>query len=47
MVDMSKAKASRDDFAVVMDQNFAEFEFPDDFVTDVWSIIQTTKMARK
>ena len=43
MVDLSKDKTSLDDFAVNMHSQLGEFEFPDEFIGDVWSSIQTAK----
>ena len=40
MVDLGKGKANVDDFAVAIDDNLGEFEFPDDFVIDLWTAIE-------
>ena len=45
MVDLSKDKTSLDDFAINMHSQLGEFEFPDEFIGDVWSSIQTAKTA--
>ena len=47
MVDMGKSKPTVDDFAVIMDENLGEFEFPDDFVIDVWTVIDGLKSQAK
>lgn len=43
MVDLAKDKKALDEFAVAMHSQLGEFEFPDDFVEDVWTSIQTAK----
>lgn len=45
MVDLAKDKKTLDDFAVNMHSQLGEFEFPDDFIEDVWTSIQTAKTA--
>lgn len=45
MVDLSRDKTSLDDFAVNMHAQLGEFEFPDEFIGDVWTSIQTAKTA--
>ena len=40
MVDLGKAKTNVDDFAVAIDNNLGEFEFPDDFVIELWAAIE-------
>ena len=43
MVDLSKDKKSLDEFAINMHAQLGEFEFPDEFIGDVWTSIQTAK----
>ena len=45
MIDLGKDKANVDDFAVAMDDNLGEFEFPDDFVIDLWTAIEIAKSS--
>lgn len=46
MVDMSKEVRELTSFSSAMDNQLGEFEFPEDFVTDVWTAI-TTARARE
>ena len=43
MVDLAKDKRTLDGFAVNMHAQLGEFEFPDEFISDVWTSIQTAK----
>ena len=43
MVDLAKDRKTLDEFAVNMHSQLGEFEFPDDFIEDVWTCIQTVK----
>ena len=43
MVDLGKDKQDVDEFAVAMDEALGEFEFPDEFVMDVWTSIETVR----
>ena len=43
MVDFGKGKNNVDDFAVAIDNNLGEFEFPDDFVIELWTIIEVAR----
>lgn len=43
MVDLSKDKKSLNEFAINMHAQLGEFEFPDEFIGDVWTSIQTAK----
>ena len=45
MVDMSKGAKEKDGFSSAMDDQLGEFEFPDDFVTDVWTAIVGAREA--
>lgn len=46
LVELSKNKANPSDFAVCLDEDFAIFQFPDDFIFDVWGAIQDAKDGR-
>ena len=46
MVDLGKDKHDIDDFALAMDDALGEFEFPDEFVMDVWTTIETARNNR-
>lgn len=46
LVELSKNKGNPSDFAVCLDEDFAIFQFPDDFVFDVWGSIQDAKDGR-
>jgi hypothetical protein len=43
MVDLGKGKTNVDDFAVAIDNNLGEFEFPDDFVIELWTAIEVAR----
>ena len=43
MVDLGKDKQDIDEFALAMDDALGEFEFPDEFVMDVWTSIDTVR----
>lgn len=43
MVDLSKDKQDVDEFALAMDDALGEFEFPDEFVMDVWTSIDSVR----
>ena len=38
--DLAKNAAEADLFAGALDENLADFEFPDDFVLDVWELVR-------
>ena len=44
MVDLGKGRGSVDEYALTMDDHLGEFEFPDDFVIDVWTAIEMQRM---
>lgn len=46
MVDLVKGKSSMDDFALAMDETLGEFEFPDDFVIDVWTAVESVRNTK-
>ena len=41
--DIGNAKSSIDDFALAIDKEFSEFEFPDEFIYDVWETLTSLK----
>ena len=43
MVDAGRDKQDADSFALAMDQSLGEFEFPDDFIINVWSVIDSIR----
>lgn len=43
MVDMGKGTEEKAAFSSAMDEQLGEFEFPEDFVTDVWTAIVTAR----
>ena len=43
MVDLCKDKQDVDEFALAIDEVLGEFEFPDEFVLDVWTSIQSVR----
>ena len=43
MVDASRGKQDGQSFAIAMDTTLGEFEFPDDFIINVWSVIDSVK----
>lgn len=45
MVDLVKGRSSVDEFALAMDETLGEFEFPDDFVIDVWTAVESAKKS--
>ena len=46
LVDMWKHEETPSEFASVVEEHFAEFEFPDDFIFDIWGIIGDAKAGR-
>jgi hypothetical protein len=46
LVELSKNKGNPSDFAVSLDESFAEFQFPDDFIFDMWGVINDAKNGR-
>lgn len=45
LVDLCKGKELVDDFALAVDEHLGEFEFPSEFVIDVWKAIASAKGA--
>jgi len=43
MVDMAKGKTDLVEFSQAMQDQLGEFEFPEDFVSDVWTVIGVTR----
>ena len=43
--DLGNAKSTIDDFALAIDTEFSEFEFPDEFIYDVWETLSSLKKA--
>ena len=41
--DIGNAKSIIDDFALAIDNEFSEFEFPDEFIYDVWDTLSSLK----
>ncbi|XP_070564404.1 PDZ domain-containing protein GIPC1-like [Ptychodera flava] len=46
MVEFGKDKGNPNEFAAAMDENLADFAFPDEFVFDVWGAITDAKAGR-
>ena len=44
-MDLVKGRSSVDEFALAMDETLGEFEFPDDFVIDVWTAVESAKKS--
>lgn len=47
MVDLARDKMTVDDFAIGIDESsLSDFEFPDDFILDMWTAIDSAHTAR-
>lgn len=46
LVELSKNKTNPSEFTAAVEANFGEFEFPDDFVFDIWGMIDDSKNGR-
>ncbi|EDO45145.1 predicted protein, partial [Nematostella vectensis] len=46
LVDLSKNKTNPSDFAMNVDENFSDFQFPDDFIFDIWGLINDARAGR-
>ncbi|XP_074611317.1 PDZ domain-containing protein GIPC3-like [Acropora palmata] len=46
LVTKSKALNNPSDFAMAVDEEFADFQFPDDFIFDIWGAISDSKSGR-
>lgn len=47
IVDLGKTATSVDDFALSMDTHLAEFEFPNEFILDAWTYIDSSRTSNK
>lgn len=45
-MELSKNRKNPSDFALAIDQDFADFEFPDDFIFDIWGVVSDAKSGR-
>ena len=45
LFDIGNSKATIDDFAIAVDSEFSEFEFPDEFIYDIWEVLPGKKAA--
>ena len=43
MVDMAKGKTNRVEFEQAMQDQLGEFKFPEEFVSDIWTVIGSTR----
>ena len=43
MVELTKGRGSVDGFALALDEQLGEFEFPNEFVIDVWTVVERCK----
>ena len=46
LVMKSKTLSNPSDFAMAVDEEFADFQFPDDFIFDIWGAISDSKSGR-
>ncbi|KAK3726574.1 hypothetical protein QZH41_011031 [Actinostola sp. cb2023] len=46
LVALSKNKENPSDFAICLDEEYADFQFPDDFIFDLWGVIGDAKKGR-
>lgn len=46
LVELSKNKTNPSEFTMAVEANFGEFQFPDDFVFDIWGMIDDAKNGR-
>ena len=46
LVTKSKTINNPSDFAMAVDEEFADFQFPDDFIFDIWGAISDSKSGR-
>ena len=46
LVSIGKNKDNPSDFAMHVDQRFGEFEFPDEFIFDIWGALNDAKNGR-
>ena len=45
-MELSKNKTNPSEFTMAVEANFGEFQFPDDFVFDIWGMIDDAKNGR-
>ena len=46
LVTKSKTLTNPSDFAVAVDEEFGDFQFPDDFIFDIWGAVSDSKSGR-
>ena len=46
LVMKSKTLTNPSDFAMAVDAEFADFQFPDDFIFDIWGAVSDSKSGR-
>lgn len=46
LVIKSKPISNPSDFAVAVDEEFADFQFPDDFIFDIWGAVSDGRSGR-
>jgi hypothetical protein len=46
LVELSKNKTNPSEFTAAVEASFGEFQFPDDFVFDIWGMIDDAKNGR-
>lgn len=42
----SKTVSNPSDFAMAVDEEFADFQFPDDFIFDIWGAVSDGRSGR-
>ena len=45
MVDLGKDKQEADNFVRAMNEHLGEFQFPEEFIMDVWTAIETARAS--
>ena len=45
MVDLSKDKQEADNFVRAMNEHLGEIQFPEEFIMDVWTAIETARAS--
>ena len=46
LVEKGKIMGNPSDFAMAIDEEFGDFEFPDDFIFDIWGAVTDVKSGR-
>lgn len=46
LVTKSKTLTNPSDFAGAVDEEFGDFQFPDDFIFDIWGAVSDSKSGR-